>query len=120
VTRPGLAPIASALAVELCVGLLHHPMAHHAPASSALSLSDAVPYPLGVIPHQIRGTLSHMTTVQLEGSAFEHCTACSPHVLDHADIWMALRDPLYLENVSGLTALKAAVDDTYTEDDDCW
>jgi len=25
VTRPGLAPVASALAVELLVGILHHP-----------------------------------------------------------------------------------------------
>lgn len=118
-TRPGLAPIASALAVELCVGLLHHPMAHHAPASSAISLSDSVPSALGVLPHQIRGTLSHMSTVQLEGIAFAHCTACSPQVIEGVELLQAMRDPLYLEKVSGLTALKAAVD-AYSEECDDW
>ncbi len=34
VTRPGLAQVASALAVELMVALRHHPEGHHAPADS--------------------------------------------------------------------------------------
>ena len=34
VTRPGLAQVASALAVELMVALAHHPLGHHAPADS--------------------------------------------------------------------------------------
>lgn len=38
VTRPGLAQVASALAVELMVALAHHPKGHHAPADT-----DAAP-----------------------------------------------------------------------------
>lgn len=34
VTRPGLAQVASALAVELMVALAHHPLGHHAPADA--------------------------------------------------------------------------------------
>jgi ubiquitin-like modifier-activating enzyme ATG7 len=60
VTRPGLAPIAAALAVELMVAVLHHPLQHHAPADSNLTGSEAVSSdassskPLGLVPHQVR------------------------------------------------------------------
>jgi ThiF family len=60
VTRPGLAPIAAALAAELMVAVLHHPLQHHAPADSNLTGSEAVSSdasvskPLGLLPHQVR------------------------------------------------------------------
>jgi ubiquitin-like modifier-activating enzyme ATG7 len=51
VARPGLAPIAAALAVELAVSVLHHPDGAWATATSQSSA-------LGMVPHQIRGSLS--------------------------------------------------------------
>ena len=64
VTRPGLAPIASSMAVELMVSLLHHPDGLKAPppisssnfSPTVTSDSAASASQLGVIPHQIRGT----------------------------------------------------------------
>jgi len=55
VTRPGLAYMASALAVELLVSLLHHPLRHHAPHDAPKELSDPGTTPLGTVPHQLRG-----------------------------------------------------------------
>lgn len=86
VTRPGLAPIASALAVELLVALLHHPAGYHAPAeetgrAESVSLTSKTASPLGVVPHQMRGFLSHMQTLLLKGEAFPQCTACSDVVV---------------------------------------
>ena len=52
--------IASALAVELTVGLLHHPLGSCAPSDDATSTAAS---PFGLLPHQIRGfiaTFSHM------------------------------------------------------------
>jgi ubiquitin-like modifier-activating enzyme ATG7 len=75
VTRPGLAPIAAALAVELMVAVLHHPLQHHAPADSNLTGSEAVggdsssSKPLGLLPHQVRATTRTV------------CTHTSAHVL---------------------------------------
>merc|ERR1719271_2132606 len=54
VSRPGLAPVASALAVELLVALLHHPAGGAAPADPAntplTTRVDAADRPLGVLP----------------------------------------------------------------------
>jgi hypothetical protein len=56
VTRPGVAMIASAMAVELTVGLLHHPHTGNAPADdSSVSASGSV---FGALPHQLRGFLA--------------------------------------------------------------
>ena len=56
VTRPGVAMIASAMAVELCVGLLHHPLRGCAPADDESGKATASPF--GALPHQIRGFLA--------------------------------------------------------------
>jgi hypothetical protein len=57
VTRPGLAPIAAGLAVELLVSLLHHPAGLHAPADTAPGgaafPAGATAQPLGLVPHQV-------------------------------------------------------------------
>ena len=57
VSRPGLSMIASALAVELLVSCLQHPLKHLAPSETNLSNSsddeDANGSCLGIIPHQV-------------------------------------------------------------------
>ncbi|CAI5975376.1 unnamed protein product [Closterium sp. NIES-65] len=84
VTRPGLATIAGALAVELLVGLLHHPMGVAAPAEDtsadgvSASASSHLCSPLGPLPHQLRGFLSSFPQLPITGFAFHQCTACSP------------------------------------------
>lgn len=65
VTRPGLAPMAAATAVELTVGLLHHPLRHRAPADDSAGMAKGLGaaqaaaaagercQPLGALPHQV-------------------------------------------------------------------
>eukprot|EP00980_Cylindrotheca_fusiformis_P020041 scaffold7133_cov116-Cylindrotheca_fusiformis.AAC.2 len=94
VTRPGLAPIASSMAVELMVSMLHHPLKHCAPApppdrSIAFSPTAATTEgaeqdssPLGVMPHQIRGSLVSYTMMTPTVPNFVHCTGCSKPAID--------------------------------------
>lgn len=65
VTRPGLAPMAAATAVEMTVGLLHHPLRQRAPAddsagrakglgaAQAAAAAGQEGHPLGALPHQV-------------------------------------------------------------------
>jgi hypothetical protein len=81
VTRPGLSMIASALAVELFVSVLQHPAGAQAPADSTPeSVATSTPTPLGLIPHQVRGFLTHYSNLLLVGQAYDKCTACSETV----------------------------------------
>ncbi|KAI4296917.1 hypothetical protein L6164_036834 [Bauhinia variegata] len=133
VTRPGLAPIASSLAVELLVGILHHPegiLAEGEINSSVIGSSDQ---PLGILPHQIRGSLSLFSQMTLVGHSSSSCTACSHKIVSEYRergeefILQAINHPTYLEDLTGLTELmKSAtsfsldwdkeIDD---DDDDC-
>jgi ubiquitin-like modifier-activating enzyme ATG7 len=117
--------MASSLAVELCVSLLHHPLRHNAPASSCSALDNAPSdHPLGVLPHQIRGFLSSFQNVLLHGERFDNCTACSSAILQHYRdapsefLLNALTRPEYLEELSGLSALKQSVDEAQFDDFD--
>ncbi|CED85092.1 Ubiquitin activating E1 enzyme-like protein [Phaffia rhodozyma] len=117
VSRPGLAPIASATAVELLVALLCHPEGIAAPADKLPSkttedLSDKMyKSPLGMVPHQLRGGLSTYQTLNLSGEAFELCTACSSHVIDDyrskgfSMLLESFNDPTYLPRLTGLDKL---------------
>jgi len=129
VTRPGLAPIASSMAVELMVSMLHHPrgVSAPAPAASASGTSNFSPVvpggdsssasasPLGVIPHQIRGSLVSYTMMTPTVPAFIHCTGCSGAVVlaylkDKAELVLETcrsTDGSYLEDISGLTDFRA-------------
>jgi ubiquitin-like modifier-activating enzyme ATG7 len=110
VTRPGLSMIASALAVELLVSLAHHPLGHAAPADAAGGEAST---PLGLLPHQLRGSLPSFRTELLRGQAFSCCVACSARAVgryraDGFDFLLrAFREPGYLEEFSGLKALHA-------------
>jgi ubiquitin-like modifier-activating enzyme ATG7 len=121
VARPGLAPIAAALAVELAVSLLHHPDGARAAAGSQ---SGA----LGAVPHQVRGALSQFEQRCFQAPAFRMCTACSPAVVGlyraGAEArWQFLADAFAdgssLERATGLSQLHAsAADAGWDEADD--
>ncbi|XP_050368472.1 ubiquitin-like modifier-activating enzyme atg7 [Argentina anserina] len=133
VTRPGLAPIASALAVELLVGILHHPDGIFAKGEIANSSNNgSSEQPLGILPHQIRGSLGQFSQMTLVGHSSDSCTACCSIVVSEYRkrgmdfILQAINHPTYLEDVTGLTELmKTATafqmdwDDGTDDDDDC-
>ncbi|ORX93410.1 ubiquitin-like modifier-activating enzyme atg7 [Basidiobolus meristosporus CBS 931.73] len=113
VTRPGLSAIASATAVELLVSVLQHEDGALAPADNSRSISESTTTPLGLVPHQIRGFLSHFSQMLVVGRAYDKCTACSKIVLDaYADrgfefLKQAFDSSDYLEEITGLTQLHA-------------
>ncbi|XP_058195941.1 ubiquitin-like modifier-activating enzyme atg7 isoform X3 [Rhododendron vialii] len=132
VTRPGLAPIASALAVELLVGILHHPHGICAKAEFANSTdSGSTEQPLGILPHQVRGSLSQFSQMTLVGHASNSCTACCTTVVSEYQkrgmdfVLQAINHPTYLEDLTGLTELMKSASsfqldwDNEMDDDDC-
>ncbi|KAK2642409.1 hypothetical protein Ddye_024172 [Dipteronia dyeriana] len=133
VTRPGLAPIASSLAVELLVGVLHHPQSIYAAAEFAnTSNGGSSEQPLGILPHQIRGSISQFSQMTLVGHSSISCTACCSTVVSEYRkrgvkfLLQAINHPTYLEDVTGLTELKNSANalevdwDIETDDDeDC-
>uniref|UniRef100_A0A5K3FF12 Ubiquitin-like modifier-activating enzyme ATG7 n=1 Tax=Mesocestoides corti TaxID=53468 RepID=A0A5K3FF12_MESCO len=124
VARPGASMVASALAVELCVGLLQHPDGGFAPAGgrSDADCPGSQDYTFGFLPHQIRGFLSQFSEVVPCTAAFSRCSACSQPVLDAYakggfDFLLRVFDePGYLEEVSGLKELQL---ETYFDEVSC-
>ncbi|TIB02104.1 hypothetical protein E3P96_02235 [Wallemia ichthyophaga] len=118
VTRPGVAPIAAATAVEMLTSLLQHPQQKHVGSTRAggdhVHTDESL---LGVTPHQIRGQLGRFDNVQITGMAFDRCTACSDVIQDayHTQgmemISRAINDSDYLVNISGLSDLYKASED---------
>jgi ubiquitin-like modifier-activating enzyme ATG7 len=106
VTRPGVATIASALAVELLISILQHPQGAAAPA--ALPKDDRGSHPLGLVPHQIRGFLSSFENISVIGRSYDCCSACSINVVNAYNelgwefVVKALNEPGYVEELSGL------------------
>ena len=137
VTRPGVAPIASALAVELLVSLTQHRMHGRAPApepaasGSVNAIQSAPPtdpslpnsHPLGTVPHQLRGYLSTWQTIQVKGRAYDCCSACSPPILGayEKDGWefvkKAINERGYVEEVSGLAEVQRMAEEAEKEID---
>lgn len=145
VARPGLAPIAGALAVELVAALLQHPLKGHAPAPgmiykdhTAAAASSAGPSSsrlskdtpdlagaLGPVPHMIRGQLSGFSQTCMVGQGFSQCTACSKTVVERyrSDGWGFVREvlaePYVLEELTGLAELhRQAAAISLSDDDD--
>jgi ubiquitin-like modifier-activating enzyme ATG7 len=135
VTRPGLSYMASATAVELLVSVLQHPQGNRAPASPATFPTEPLPLGssiLGLVPHQVRGFVSHLQNLILSGEQFECCSACSKKVIEHYRehgiefIRKAVSESDYLDNVTGLADLRtseqaridAFLDDMASSDND--
>jgi ubiquitin-like modifier-activating enzyme ATG7 len=113
VTRPGVAPIASALLVELLVSLLQHPQGAAAPAPTTRN-AETDSHPLGIVPHQIRGFLSTFENLSVTGQSYQSCSACSERVIDayRENGWdfvrKVLNEPGYVEELSGLKEVRSA------------
>jgi ubiquitin-like modifier-activating enzyme ATG7 len=119
VTRPGLAPIASSMAVELMVALLHHQQKENSPApaqtttySPTVAQSDGSS-PLGNLPHQIRGSLVSYTMMTPTVPSFRFCTACCDPIVDRykKDGFEFVKevccsDGTFLEDIAGLTEFR--------------
>ncbi|KAG2387679.1 hypothetical protein C9374_001273 [Naegleria lovaniensis] len=123
VTRPGVSAIAGSLAVELLVSLLHHPLKNHAGAFNPKLLHesnktqelvnnhDSTQSDLGVVPHQIRGSISNYQTNLLYGSSYSQCTCCSHVVISGYEregyqfLERVFNDSKYLEELTGLKEL---------------
>eukprot|EP00249_Psilotum_nudum_P020672 c27801_g1_i1 orf=95-2290(+) len=126
VTRPGIAPIAAALAVELTVSILHHPLRVNAPADGAIPLSSPTIQPLGIVPHQIRGFASHFAQSVFVGNAFDKCSACSTTVVSEFRrrgfdfLLQIFNHPTFLEDITGLSSLLLAADSISVDwEDEC-
>ncbi|KAI1317857.1 Autophagy protein 7 [Mortierella claussenii] len=131
VTRPGLSAIASAMAVEMMVSLLHHPDGVRAPADKADSEGDQEDRmlerqgsALGLLPHQIRGFLSRFKNLLISGQAYDRCTACSDAILaaygqeGFGFLVKVFQDAKHLEDVTGLTQMKEQSEDLDMEWDE--
>ncbi|XP_031424314.1 ubiquitin-like modifier-activating enzyme ATG7 isoform X2 [Clupea harengus] len=112
VSRPGLAMIAGALAVEMMVSILQHAEGGYAVASSSDDRMNEPPTSLGLVPHQIRGFLARFDNVLPASLAFDKCTACSTIVLEHyeregfpflSQVFNSSHS--FLEDLTGLTLL---------------
>lgn len=123
VTRPGVAAIASALAVEILVALLQHPLRVQAPAVYNMNSDEESELPemqgkLGPIPHSIRGFLHSYQTVVPTCAKFKQCIACSNTVIDmyrkHGNEFLmnVFNSGSYLEEITGLTQLHLAAEMT--------
>ncbi|KAL0277916.1 UNVERIFIED_CONTAM: hypothetical protein PYX00_005031 [Menopon gallinae] len=109
VTRPGMSSIAGGLAVELLVSILQHPLQGLAPAESD---PDAIAKSLlGILPHSIRGFMSHYQVVLPATEAFQCCVACSSKVTNEYKnqglnfILKAIDSKEYLEELCDLQKL---------------
>jgi ubiquitin-like modifier-activating enzyme ATG7 len=113
--------LASALAVELLVSLLQHPLKGFAPADTSVKdahLETEFESALGLVPHQIRGFLSRFHSVMPSSLAFDKCAACSDVIVTRylsegfSFLLQAFNSPTFLEEVAGLSRLHAeAVED---------
>lgn len=124
VTRPGLAAVASANAVELMVSIIQHP--DGAGAASETNTDNAEQSVLGIVPHQIRGFLGRFQSMLITGQAYDKCTACSQTVVGEYEkrgfefLKQAFNENGYLEDLTGLSQLhdESADMETYEWDED--
>lgn len=100
VTRPGVALIASSLAVELYVSLVQRSSFDKLKGQSSLLFDE--------VPHQIRGFLHNFSLMKLHNLNYKHCSACSDAVIFNfrENGWdfvkNCMNDTKYLEDVCGL------------------
>ncbi|XP_065347179.1 ubiquitin-like modifier-activating enzyme ATG7 [Cloeon dipterum] len=113
VVRPGVSQIAAALAAELLVSVLQHPLRGDAPASFDQEQSAADSgSPLGLLPHSVRGYLAQFQIILPATRSFPQCAACSSLILnEYKDkgfdfLLQVFNSPGFLEDLTGLSELQ--------------
>lgn len=125
VTRPGVAMLASAYAVELLVTLLQHPDKFGAPVLNSTQDTDiSNELPLNAhagIPHQLRGFLGTFETIKVSGPPFHACSACSEAVVNEWKqrgwdfVKSALNYTGYVEDLCGLAEVKQRAEEAMAD-----
>ncbi|KAM0858733.1 hypothetical protein ACQ4PT_047657 [Festuca glaucescens] len=106
VALPGLTSIASGKAVELFARMLHHPEGIHAPGDIAGMDTE---HQLGLLPHQMQGSLPKCVLSTVTGNSSNDCIACSDVVLseyrrERLDFIMkVINKPTYLKDLTGIS-----------------
>lgn len=104
VTRPGLAPVAAGVAVELMVDVV---------ASGGGAHSEA-------LPQQVRGYLNGYRQGRYECVRFSNCVGCCDAIVEAVAQWDTLepllRNPSEVERVSGIVELVGECDVDFEED----
>ncbi|XP_066145720.1 ubiquitin-like modifier-activating enzyme ATG7 [Euwallacea fornicatus] len=115
VTRPGVAQIAGAFAVELAISVLQHKERMNAPAFyKTSSAKDTFPLSehqslLGIVPHSLRGFLSSFNQIIPATMKYNQCVACSELILSEYEsqglefLLKVFDSSKYLEDVAKLT-----------------
>lgn len=112
VTRPGISSMASSIAVELLISLLHHPEKQFAPSEVRKEIGSETSTELGIVPHQIRGYLSYFANMTITGYRYDKCVACSDHIIENYKkdgttfLLNVFNNPKILEDVTGITEMK--------------
>jgi ubiquitin-like modifier-activating enzyme ATG7 len=125
VTRPGLAMIAGALATELMIATLNHPLEHRCGLPNNILAPTANSSAVINLPHQIRGRLEGFTQMSHMISAFAHCSACSVGVLaafvagGSAFVRRVCNDPNALDEVSGVLKMHQDITNLAKSGDVC-
>ena len=116
VTRPGLSFIASALAVEIMVSVLHSSLGNRHPGPpNKFNNDNNNDDNIDPIPHQIRGSLLSFTQINPTTPNFSFCTACSFPIVDSYRlkgiefINNVCSDPNVLETISGIEQMNNEV-----------
>jgi len=120
VTRPGIALLASGIAVELLVSIVQHELGVLAPAISYAESESNVDkdheHPLGIVPHQIRGFLHSFQQISIKGQSYDFCSACSAPIIKswQDDGWEFVKKALdisgFVDEVSGLAEVQRRAD----------
>ena len=107
----------------------------HTPPDTNRDPTDSVAHPFGLVPHQIRGFLTHFSNLLVTGHAFDKCTACSSRVSllnclltrqiiqayqkeGHSFLLKAINDSKFLEQAAGLQEIFEGVEDVDVEWDE--
>lgn len=124
VTRPGLSGISASLSVELLATLTQHPLGFAAPHNMQTCGGSC----LGPTPHTIRASLSDFRIICVGTESFQNCICCSESIMHEYGkdplgfVIKALKEPAYLERVSGLLDMKMCVNEAnilcFSEDED--
>ena len=129
VTRPGVAPLASAYLAELLMSVVQHPLGAAAPAPENTRDARAIgSHPLGHVPHLLRGFLQDFQNVVVKGRAYDCCSACSAGIVaayedgGWAFVKRALCERGYVDAVSGLAEVQRRANEAdalgFSGDDD--